>query len=306
MVADSQGLGDWRGSSDRQWTLPTPQGPLILRTPASLMGIINCTPDSFSDGGKFFAPQAAIAQALTCLQAGAQWLDIGGESTRPGSQPVDVAEEWRRVEPVITAVRKQAPQALLSIDTQKAAIAERAIVAGVDLVNDVSAGRDPEMLPLLSRHPQVGYCLMHMRGVPATMQQGAISYDQQVCTAVADFLCARQAACEAAGIARNRLLVDPGIGFGKATEHNIALLHGLSYIEQRCQAPILLGLSRKRFLPALVNQDLDVKQRDLLSHILHAQLQWHCALLRIHDVAGAQLACTMYRRYCDSEAKEIE
>lgn len=230
--------------------LTQPRAPLAglaLGRPR-IMGILNVTPDSFSDGGKFAAAEAALAHALAMVAAGAEILDVGGESTRPGAGEVPVAEEIARTAPVIAALRASAPDTPVSIDTRKAEVARAALDAGAAMVNDVSAlGFDPSLAPLVAERA-VPLCLMHAQGTPATMQADP-RYDD-VLLDVFDHLEERVALAEAAGIPRDRIVVDPGIGFGKTASHNLALLRGLSLFHATGCA-ILLGASRKRFIGAI-------------------------------------------------------
>lgn len=208
------------------------------------MGIINATPDSFSDGGSFLNPQAALAHGLQMVADGAEILDIGGESTRPGAQSVDADEEIRRVLPVIQALRRES-QVLLSIDTSKAAVARAALDAGADIINDVTGLRgDPEM-PALAASTGAGVVIMHMQGEPRTMQL-APTYDD-VIHEVGEFFRQSLARSVASGIDPMRIALDPGIGFGKTPEHNRTLLAQLSVFLEFGR-PLLVGVSRKSFL----------------------------------------------------------
>jgi dihydropteroate synthase len=217
------------------------------------MGIVNVTPDSFSDGGKFDSVEAAVEQGLQMEKEGAQILDIGGESTRPGAAPVCAAEEMTRVIPVIaelSAARR--PGTLISVDTSKAMVAEAALDAGADIVNDVAGLRgDAEMLPLLAER-ECGIVIMHMKGEPQTMQ-ASVAYENVVAE-VRAFFEERMAACEAVGIDRERICFDPGIGFGKTLEHNLELLRNLAVLRVGGR-PLLLGASRKSFIGKLVGSD---------------------------------------------------
>jgi dihydropteroate synthase len=212
-----------------------------------LMGIVNVTPDSFSDGGACLEPGAALARGLELVAQGAGILDVGGESTRPGAEPVALAEELRRVLPVIERLGAQASGAQLSIDTSKAAVAQAALTAGASLVNDVTALRgDPQMARVVAE-ANCDCCLMHMRGEPRTMQRaGGPRYDDVV-SEVKAFLEERLAFAVAQGIAEQRILLDPGIGFGKMREHNFELLRRLDEIVALGR-PVLIGTSRKSFL----------------------------------------------------------
>ena len=211
---------------------------------AMVMGIINATPDSFSDGGSFLDPQAALAHGLRMVAEGAEILDIGGESTRPGAQSVEADEEIRRVLPIIQALRRES-QVLLSIDTSKAAVARAALVAGADIINDVTGLRaDPDMTSLAASS-KAGIVIMHMQGEPRTMQV-APTYDDVV-HEVGEFFRQSLARSVACGIDPMRIALDPGIGFGKTPEHNRRLLAELSaFLEFR--RPLLVGASRKSFL----------------------------------------------------------
>jgi dihydropteroate synthase len=217
--------------------------------PYRLMGILNVTPDSFSDGGRFLEPGAALEHARVLAGEGADILDIGGESTRPGAQPVGAEAELRRTMPVLESLAGAQLGVRLSIDTTKAAVAEAAIEAGVSLVNDVSALRaDPAMAGLLASSG-VECCLMHMLGEPRTMQREP-RYGADVVDEVKAFLAERLAFAVAAGIAEERIILDPGIGFGKTLSHNLALLGRLHEL-RALGRPILIGTSRKSFLGVL-------------------------------------------------------
>jgi dihydropteroate synthase len=246
------------------------------------MGIVNVTPDSFSDGGMFDDADAAVKHGLRLLEEGADLLDVGGESTRPGSDPVSVDEERARVLPVIEGLRREAPEAVLSVDTRKADVAGDALDAGADVVNDIGAGADPAMFSTVAA-AGAGMALMHMQGEPKTMQQDP-HYDDVV-SEVRTFLAERIDAAIAAGIDRDRLCVDPGIGFGKRLEHNVALLRRIGSFQDLGVA-VLAGVSRKRFLGELSGVD-DPAER--LEGTL-AAVVW-CAtqgvdVVRVHDVAS--------------------
>jgi dihydropteroate synthase len=222
------------------------------RFPApAVMGIVNVTPDSFSDGGRFLAPDDAIAHGLRLVAEGADLLDVGGESTRPGSDPVRADVELARVLPVIEALAARAGVPI-SIDTTKASVARAALAAGASMVNDVSAFRgDPDMAAVVAE-AGVPVCLMHMLGRPKTMQDDP-RYDDVV-SEVAAFLAERARAAEAAGVDRACICVDPGFGFGKTADHNLALLRRLDAIAA-VGYPVLVGVSRKRFVGALARSE---------------------------------------------------
>lgn len=259
---------------------------------AALMGIVNVTPDSFSDGGALADSQAVVDHARQLLAHGAQWLDVGGESTRPGAQPVSLDEECARVLPAVRALRGALPTARVSIDTRRGVVAEEALALGAVMINDVSGGEDPYLLAAVAR-ADAALVLMHKQGEPATMQD-APHYDNVVDEVSASLHNKLQRAL-AAGVQRQRILLDPGIGFGKTCAHNCALLAALPRIREQCGRPLLLGISRKRFLPALLDEALDMEERDQASHVMHALIAPHCALLRVHDVRGARRALTLAR-----------
>lgn len=247
----------------------------------AVMGIVNVTPDSFSDGGRFADPGSAVDHALALADAGAAVLDVGGESTRPGAVAVPEAEELARVLPVIERLADRAGVPI-SVDTRKASVARAAIDAGAALVNDVSAGTaDPAMLDVVAAGG-AGYVAMHMRGTPQTMQDDP-RYDDVVAE-VADHLAARARAAVAAGIRADALLVDPGIGFGKTSEHNLALLAALPELARRAGAPVCVGASRKAFLGCLTG-GLPAAEREeatlattVWSFVMGARI------VRVHDV----------------------
>jgi dihydropteroate synthase len=208
------------------------------------MGIVNCTPDSFSDGGRFLDPEAAVSHGEQLLDDGADIVDIGGESTRPGADPVPADTESRRVVPVIAELRRRRPEALISVDTAKAEVAAESLAAGADIVNDVTAASDSEMLELVAA-TGCGVVLMHMRGTPRSMQDNPV-YIHAVAE-VHDFLRQRAAAAMAAGIDRELVWLDPGIGFGKNDTDNLALLAALPDLASLGH-PVLVGPSRKSFI----------------------------------------------------------
>jgi dihydropteroate synthase len=248
-----------------------------------VMGIVNATPDSFSDGGLHFDPDRAIAHAQAMILAGAGIVDIGGESTRPGATPVDPAEEIRRVLPVIAGIRAAATAAgaVISIDTRNARTMQAALEAGAGMINDVSAlTHDPASLSIAAA-TDVPVVLMHMRGEPGTMQQ-APAYDD-VALDVYDYLESRIAAAEAAGIARARIVIDPGVGFGKSVTHNLALLDQLSLFHG-LGVPLLVGVSRKGFIARLsMGEPSDRRLPGSLAAAL-AAAQQGAHIVRVHDV----------------------
>jgi len=247
-----------------------------------VMGILNVTPDSFSDGGRFFDPASAVAQALRMAADGADVIDVGAESTRPGSDRVSAAEQIARLEPVLPEVVRTG--AVVSIDTTRAEVAAFAVDAGAEIVNDVSAGRDdPELLPLVAARG-AAVVLMHMLGEPKTMQ--ADPRYEDVVAEVRQFLTGRLAAAEAAGVARRRCIVDPGIGFGKTLQHNLSLLAGARAMAE-LGVPVLYGPSRKRFIGDLTGQpDTDRRLGGTIAACL-AAFGGGATIFRVHDVAEA-------------------
>ncbi|MET0064798.1 MAG: dihydropteroate synthase [Candidatus Thiodiazotropha sp.] len=245
-----------------------------------VMGILNITPDSFSDGGRYFNPDRALQQARLMVKQGAAIIDIGGESTRPGADPVSVEEELRRVVPLVELLSKQLPVPI-SVDTSKPQVMREAVAAGAGMINDVMALQSPGALQAVAQLG-VPVCLMHMQGEPRTMQS-APRYDEVVADVMA-FLNDRVVACEQAGIPRERILVDPGFGFGKTLEHNLQLLRELERM-QSLGLPLLVGLSRKSMIGALLgNRPVDQRLHGSLAAAVIAALKG-AVLLRVHDVA---------------------
>jgi dihydropteroate synthase len=249
-----------------------------------VMGIVNVTPDSFSDGGRYFDPAAALELARGMVADGADLLDIGGESTRPGSLPVAPAEQFRRVGPVIDAITREQLPVTLSIDTTSAEVAKESLDAGANVINDISGGRhDPAMLPLAAAR-QVPIVLMHMLGTPQTMQNAPVYADvvQDIC----DFLAQAASRATAAGVRADRILLDPGIGFGKTMVHNLQLLAALPRIAN-LGFPLLVGTSRKKFIGTLTG-DANPADRAIGTA---ASIGWTIAngagIVRVHDVRDA-------------------
>ena len=247
-----------------------------------VMGVLNVTPDSFSDGGLFADTETAVAQGARLADEGADIVDVGGESTRPGAQPVDPEEERRRVIPVIEGLRRARPDAVLSVDTRRADVARAALDAGAHLVNDIGAARDPAMLPLVAER-DAGLVLMHMRGEPRTMQDHP-HYDDVVAE-VHTYLRERVEAAVFAGIATERLAVDPGIGFGKDLGHNLALLRACGSFRD-LDAAVVVGASRKRFLGTLtgVEEPVDRVEGSLAAAVV--AVVNGADVVRVHDVAA--------------------
>ena len=247
-------------------------------TRPQIMGIVNVTPDSFSDGGKYSSTASAVEHGLQLIAEGADILDIGGESTRPGAQPVDLDEELRRVIPVIEALSAVA-SVPLSIDTYKPEVMRAAILAGADIVNDICALREEGALEIVA-NSNAGVCLMHMQGVPQTMQINPTYHD--VVAEVKQFLSDRVDACLAHGIARERILLDPGFGFGKTTAHNIALIQHLDSLAA-LGFPLLVGLSRKSVLGKIAGGDeLQRLHAGLAASVI--SVMKGAKIVRVHDV----------------------
>lgn len=249
----------------------TSRGPVV-------MGIVNATPDSFSDGGLFLALDAAVAEGERHLDAGARIIDIGGESTRPGAETVDAAEERRRVVPVIRELRKRRPSAVLSVDTSKAAVAEGALSAGADIVNDVSAGADPGMLDLVAARG-AAIVLMHRRGTPATMQLDT-RYDDLVAE-VHGWLRERAAAAASAGVPENMIWLDPGIGFGKDDAGNLSLLAALPDLAAAGH-PVVVGPSRKSFIGRLTRTPVADRLGGTLAALIPS-IAMDRVVVRVHE-----------------------
>ena len=279
-----------------EWQLRTRR----LRLPRSdglplLMGIVNTTPDSFSDGGLWTQIKTAVAHGLSLIEAGADVLDIGGESTRPFSDPVDAEEEWRRVGEVVRILAHES-DCPISIDTSKASVAKKALENGAEIINDVTGLQgDPEMVQI-AIETGAGVCAMHMQGTPKTMQVNP-TYESVV-EEIHAFLEDRRNALISAGIALESVCLDPGIGFGKTHSHNIELIKNASkFLDLGC--PILIGHSRKGFLGKLIKQtlhrDASLHDRDIATAATACSLaDQGIHILRVHDVATVRLALTAY------------
>jgi dihydropteroate synthase len=260
--------------------------PLDLSRP-QVMGILNVTPDSFSDGGVFFAPEAALAHAQEMVAAGAAIIDVGGESTRPGAAPVALQEELRRVVPVIEALCDTLPVPV-SIDTRNPAVMQAAVAAGAGMINDVNALQAPGAMEMAASLG-VPVCLMHMQGIPESMQENPEYTD--VVAEVRQFLAGRANACLAAGIARERILLDPGFGFGKTTRHNLLLLQQLGGLVAEGY-PVLVGLSRKSLIGKVLGLPVDERLYPGLALAVLAVWQG-AAIVRTHDVRATRQAVDM-------------
>lgn len=246
----------------------------------AVMGVINVTPDSFSDGGRVLDLATGLERGAQLLAEGADILDVGGESTRPGAQRIAADVELERVVPVITELIRRFPDVLLSVDTRRASVAAQALAAGARIVNDVSAGADPAMFGVVAR-AGAGIVLMHMRGEPATMQRNTVYTD--VVAEVHEFLLARAAAAETAGIARESVLLDPGIGFGKDVGGNLALLAALADLAA-VGYPVVIGASRKSFIGRLTGAVVEDRLPGSLGAIADTPRLGR-AVVRVHDVA---------------------
>ncbi|MFM7225834.1 MAG: dihydropteroate synthase [Actinomycetota bacterium] len=254
----------------------------------AVMGVVNVTPDSFSDGGRYVEAEAAIAHGRVLAGAGAAIVDVGGESTRPGAEPVASAEELRRVLPVVTALAADGLR--VSIDTTKAEVAAAALVAGAVMVNDVSGGTaDPEMLRTVAE-AGAAYVVMHTRGTPQTMRDAA-RYDDVVAEVGAE-LRERVEAALAAGIAPDALLADPGIGFAKDADHSRAVLGALPTLAATVGVPLLVGASRKSFLDPVVGADPAARDDATLAITVWSFVNG-AAVVRVHDVASSQRAVAL-------------
>lgn len=284
--------------ADPSVTYSTAHGPLVFGPRCLIMGILNVTPDSFSDGGRFAKVDDAVARALELAAQGADVLDIGPESTRPGSTPVAPDEQIRRALPLIERARKRGLAIPISIDTRSAKVAAAALDAGADIINDVSAARHDRDMPKLLASRRVPFIIMHMQGTPETMQKHPV-YANVVDEVARFFIDRAEALCDA-GVDVGRMIVDPGIGFGKTVSHNLALLRDLQTLGG--QWPILVGVSRKKFIGELSGA---ASPDDRIMGTAAAVA--HCALVgadmvRVHDVAEMRQVV----RICDAiRAAEI-
>ena len=263
-----------------------------------IMGIVNVTPDSFSDGGRHALASVAVAHGLQLVADGADILDVGGESTRPGADPVSEAEEIRRIVPVIAGLRSKS-DVLISIDTRKSAVMREAVSAGADIINDVSALMHDALALETAADLGVPVVLMHAQGDPRTMQENP-AYDDVVLD-VFDFLEARVEAAVRAGIPRDHLLVDPGIGFGKTLTHNLALTSGLS-LYHGLGVPVLFGASRKRFIGTLTGVAAAADRVHGSVGAALAAVAQGCQIVRVHDVAATRAAMTVFVASADGVA----
>jgi dihydropteroate synthase len=275
-----------------QWKLPNQT--LTLGKRILIMGIVNVTPDSFSDGGKYFSTDAAVDHALRLSEEGADIIDIGGESSRPGSDPVDKDEEIRRVLPVLEKLQNRL-SIPVSIDTYKSEVARMAIERGAVIVNDISALRGDPGMASLCAEKKVGVVLMHMKGTPQTMQESPDYKD--VVGEIAGFFGERIMAAESAGIQRDAIVLDPGIGFGKLLEHNLKLLRHLYLFRDLYERPVLAGVSRKRFIGELTGSAVGERLPGTLAAAVMSVLRG-AFIIRIHDVAACRAALKVAGAFC--------
>ena len=261
---------------------------LLLARPL-VMGVVNATPDSFSDGGDFEDPASAVSRGVKLISQGAAILDVGGESTRPGSDAVPPARETARVRPVVQRLAVESVP--ISVDTRHVDVARACLEVGVSIINDVSGFRDPAMVELAAQH-DCGVVIMHMAGEPKTMQ--AEPHYDDVVIEVGGYLLAQAATLEAAGVARERIALDPGIGFGKTLEHNLALIRGVAEIAEYGY-PVLIGVSRKRFIGEITGvEEPKARLGGSVAAALEAAARG-AAILRVHDVAATVQALAVAR-----------
>ncbi|MCX7544356.1 dihydropteroate synthase [Marinicella gelatinilytica] len=260
------------------------------------MGVLNVTPDSFSDGGQFYAPSTAIKHAQKMIADGADIIDIGGESTRPGAAEVSEQAEIERVVPIIEALREQFPKVTLSIDSRKPEVMAAALHAGANFINDINALQSDGAIEVALEY-DVPVCLMHMQGTPKTMQDNP-QYDNVV-QSVLDFFEQRVEACMRAGIDPDRIILDPGIGFGKTVEHNLTLIKNISTLKQM-GFPVLLGVSRKSMFKTLLGRAVDERLPGALAVSQFAYFQG-TDVFRTHDVAATRDLLTMSQYLIQNE-----
>lgn len=253
-----------------------------------IMGVVNVTPDSFSDGGNFMTTDSALQQAKKLVDEGADIIDIGGESTRPGSRSVDAEEELKRISPLLNALVKE--EIPVSVDTSKPEVMKFAILAGVSMINDVNALKAPGALETVAASKSVSVCLMHMQGRPVDMQNNP--HYEDIVDDVYHFLEERVNAVVAQGIARERIAIDPGFGFGKTLHHNLSLLRNLNQFNH-LGVPVLIGISRKSMLGAITGNPVDQRTYESVAAALLAVMNG-AALVRVHDVKATKDALAVY------------
>jgi dihydropteroate synthase len=279
-----------------EWHLP--DRLLRIERRPLVMAILNVTPDSFSDGGRYATVEAAVAHGRDLVQQGADILDIGGESTRPGAAGVPEDEELRRVLPVVQALAPQVPVPI-SVDTSKAAVAGACLEAGARIINDVTALADPAMVQV-ARKTSAGVILMHMQGTPQTMQDNPV-YDDVVVD-ILRFFEQRLHDLADRGIAAERVVLDPGIGFGKTREHNLAILARLEEF-QKFGRPVCLGVSRKKFLGKLLDRPLDQRLAGSLAAVCYAMSREAVQVVRVHDVAATVDAVQLFATIAERKVR---
>ncbi|MBD1582279.1 dihydropteroate synthase [Pseudoalteromonas sp. S16_S37] len=259
-----------------------------------IMGIVNVTPDSFSDGGNYYRTDNAVSQALSLLEQGATILDVGGESTRPGAPDVACQEELKRVIPVIEEIRRNS-DCVISVDTSKAEVMRQAVEAGADIINDVRALQEPGALQVAADYPDVAICLMHMQGQPRTMQKNPTYND--LISDIKAFFTMRLLACEKHGIDAQRIILDPGFGFGKSLVHNYELLGNFESF-QSLGLPLLAGLSRKSMFGNLLNRETNERlAASLAGALICAQKGAH--IIRVHDVQQTADVLNVWHAACN-------
>ncbi|AUZ05553.1 dihydropteroate synthase [Vitreoscilla sp. C1] len=259
-----------------------------------VMGIVNVTPDSFSDGGRYSSSlEQVLAHGQKLLDDGADILDIGGESTRPGSDPVSPEDEWARVEPVLEALYQW--NVPITLDSRRTWVMQKALQQGcVDAINDVAALSDEGAVALLAQYPKIGVCLMHMQGIPQTMQSNPHYSD--VSAEVFKYLQERVATCLQDGIGAERLLLDPGFGFGKTLEHNIALMHDLNAWIKAISYPVLIGISRKTMLGKIIGEEIPAERMVASVMAAVASIARGAHIVRVHDVKETVQAVKVWQK----------
>ena len=271
------------------------------RAERALMAVVNVTPDSFYDGGVRSSTLEAVRDGVKMWEAGAKYLDVGGESSRPGASPVSELEELRRVIPVVAGLREALPEAVISIDTVKPEVAYQAINAGAQVINDIQGMRAPEMRQVATESG-AGVVMMHMRGRPETMQEGDLS-SSDIVSEVRDWLLERVEDCLSAGISAERLALDPGIGFGKTPEQNLELIARLSTLEATGY-PVVLGVSRKSYIGALTGADASHRLPGTLASCVFAGV-FGSQIWRVHDVREARQALTLLEALSSARGREV-
>ncbi|MFC1835392.1 dihydropteroate synthase [Thermodesulfobacteriota bacterium] len=268
--------------------IPLPRTTIEPRSRTLIMGVINTTPDSFSDGGKLLDPDVAVKAGMEMLEAGADILDVGGESTRPGSLGTAPEEESRRTVPVIRELNRQAPDAVISIDTRRSVVAEAALEAGAQIINDVSGFRDDPGLVDLARESGAATIIMHMLGTPKDMQKD-IHYDDCPGDIIA-FLRDRVKTLEESGIEGDKIIIDPGIGFGKTFDHNLRIINNLHLFKELAN-PLMVGPSRKAFLGKILDEpDPSARDQGTMA-VITAAIMRGADIVRVHNVPPAVQAC---------------